>query len=120
MPFMKCPVCGLVTHIKPVSPKSWPHTHPGPAAGLGLCYLCWGSLSVGQTVKVWRVLEKTRATSAQVEVGDVGRIVEIRTSTLDGADDEYLVKQMSDVPKWTAVLSRMELHRVDERSSIRL
>lgn len=116
MPMMTCPVCGSAFHIRPLDPVEWKRAHSGPEPDTGLCFLCWGSLSLGQQVKVRALPDSSRADAAAIAVGDLGVITEICRSTPDGSDDEYRVKQVGETSKWTTVFKRSELQRVVEGS----
>jgi hypothetical protein len=94
-------VCEIVFHLQVRDPATWQPTS-------GTCFLCWGALTVGQRVKVRWLSERTIDAHPAIAVGDTATIDEVRTSTPDGVEDEYLVAAEA----WTAVLLRKELHRV--------
>lgn len=116
MPMMKCPVCSAGIHIKPLDSVEWKRAHSGPEPHTGLCFLCWGNLSLGQRVKVRALPDPSQTEASLIAVGDLGVITEISRTTPDGIEDEYRVRQVGEPSKWTTVLRRSALQRIQEGS----
>lgn len=113
MPYLRCPNCGNITHVRVADLEAFYEKHGRPNANRfseGLCFFCWKELKVSDLVEVIKVSDLTPS----VRVGSRGRVTEIVQEQLVY---EVVAVQEPLQRKWAGRFRRDEIKFVYDRSN---